>query len=173
MGILEFNKFGNNTSIDEMVLNWSSSGLLHGLNKTMQKKVAIALEKCAAIILTTNKYEGVEWPFETFIFPVIRRSMFDIYKQKPTAFYRCNRSITKEVKKRLLNNFDVEFICTMLHENYFELYKYYNTFFEKYLKGHQIDIEAEVVVELTRIITQILCVQMIEQVQSEQKDTNS
>lgn len=152
--LLNSGKVGNLTSNKEILQKWAETGMLDGLNKIMQKKVGIAFENCAKFLLSDESpYKDVEWMFDVYIFPTIRRCMSEI-NEASGLLKRVNKNTVKEIKKRLLNNFDVKLVCEMLYENFLPLSDFITKFFEKYIKT---DVEAETVAELSSMITYILC----------------
>lgn len=70
---------GHGGTNEEIIKKWADTGLLEGLEASEKLKVAICMDRAAELILNSRKY--AKFPYDTVIFPVIRRVITGIYKE--------------------------------------------------------------------------------------------
>jgi hypothetical protein len=141
-GMVGFAK-SNNLSSEQIVTNWTQSGLLEGLTGATKTKVALVMEETAQIMLSFRDYANIS--YETIVFPIIRRVISGIErgdydfvfpgKPKPNVIPQTY----DEVKDGLIDLIDGKVILSQVSR----LWPLSLEFFYKIYDDKEVDIEAE------------------------------
>lgn len=122
---------GNGGTNEEIIKKWSDTGLLQGLEGIEKLKVAISMDRAAELILKSRKY--AKFPYDTVIFPVIRRVITSIYKEAQ------NSSIPHS--EMIFEFISTEYIMSEMNRIYEPIYNNFEIVFG--LTTKYFDVEAE------------------------------